>query len=64
MRQSAPAQVVVAAPVAAASVCADLEVLADEVVCVQTPWSFIAVGQWYDDFAQTTDEEVRELLRR
>jgi putative phosphoribosyl transferase len=62
VRQSEPARVVIAAPVAAASVCADLEQIVDEVVCVQTPWSFIAVGQWYDDFSQTTDEEVRDLL--
>jgi predicted phosphoribosyltransferase len=62
VRQAGPARVVIGAPVAAASVSADLEQIADEVVCVQTPWSFIAVGQWYDDFSQTTDAEVRELL--
>lgn len=64
VRQAEVARVVVGAPVAATSVCSDLRELADEVVCVQTPWSFMAVGQWYDDFAQTTDAEVRELLRR
>ena len=34
----------------------------DQVVCVKTPHPFLAVGSWYDDFAQTTDEQVRELL--
>jgi putative phosphoribosyl transferase len=63
-REAGPARVVVAVPVAAASVCGDLATLADEVVCVQTPASFVAVGQWYDDFSQTTDDEVRQLLRR
>ena len=58
-----PALVVVAVPVAAASVCRDLESVADEVVCVLTPLAFVAVGQWYDDFGQTTDAEVRELPR-
>jgi putative phosphoribosyl transferase len=36
--------------------------VADEVVCLQTPGSFMGVGQYYEDFSQTTDEEVRELL--
>jgi predicted phosphoribosyltransferase len=62
VRQSEPQTVVVAVPVAAASVVRDLRELADDVVCVQTPITFMAVGQWYEDFSQTTDEEVRELL--
>jgi predicted phosphoribosyltransferase len=64
VRQSRPAHVVVAVPVAAARTVRDLESLADEVVAVQTPATFMAVGQWYDDFAQTTDAQVRDLLRR
>jgi putative phosphoribosyl transferase len=64
VRQSHPAHVVVAVPVAAASTLHDLESLADEVVAVQTPATFVAVGQWYDDFSQTTDAQVRDLLRR
>jgi predicted phosphoribosyltransferase len=57
-----PARIVVAVPVAAAATCALLKQVADEVVSVETPTSFIAVGQWYLDFRQTTDNEVRDLL--
>src|SRR4051794_23875092 len=64
VRHSEPSRVVVAVPVAAASTVRDLEAIADEVVCVQTPTFFMAVGQWYDDFSQTSDAEVRDLLRR
>jgi putative phosphoribosyl transferase len=53
---------VVAVPVAAASTCQALRQVADEVVCASTPALFVAVGQAYHDFAQTTDEEVRALL--
>ncbi|MEX1280402.1 MAG: phosphoribosyltransferase [Acidimicrobiia bacterium] len=62
LRQRDPARVVVAVPVAPPSACADLEALADEVVCLSTPAMFRAVGQWYDDFRQVGDEEVRSLL--
>jgi putative phosphoribosyl transferase len=48
--------------VAAASTCAEMEEEADQVVCVAMPEPFRAVGLWYDDFSQTTDDEVRELL--
>ncbi|MBL8953211.1 MAG: phosphoribosyltransferase, partial [Myxococcaceae bacterium] len=57
-----PARIVVAAPVAAREACRDFEDLADAVVCAQTPDPFHAVGCWYDDFSQTSDLEVRELL--
>jgi predicted phosphoribosyltransferase len=57
-----PARIVVAAPVAAPATCEDLRNVADEVVCARTPPGFSAVGQWYRDFSQTTDEEVRALL--
>jgi putative phosphoribosyl transferase len=43
-------------------VCTEFQDVADDVVCAQTPPSFRAVGLWYDDFSQTSDEEVRELL--
>ncbi|HEX2241616.1 MAG TPA: phosphoribosyltransferase [Actinomycetota bacterium] len=62
IRQQAPARIVVAVPTAAASTCADFAQEVDEVVCVQTPEPFQAVGLWYEDFAQTTDEEIRALL--
>lgn len=64
VRQLGPARVVVAAPVGAPSTCGEFAAIADEVVCARTPEPFSAVGQWYRDFSQTTDEEVRDLLRR
>jgi putative phosphoribosyl transferase len=64
LRQERAGRVIVAVPVAAPSVCADMEAEADEVVCATTPEPFRAVGLWYEDFAQTTDQEVRELLSR
>jgi predicted phosphoribosyltransferase len=63
VRTAEPGRVVVAAPVGAAGSCRELAALADEVVCARVPDDFNAVGQWYDDFAQTTDEEVHRILR-
>jgi putative phosphoribosyl transferase len=54
--------VVVAVPVAPPSACEALRALADEVVCLHTPSSFLAVGAWYEDFSETPDDEVRSLL--
>ena len=51
-------------PVAAADTCADLRSEVDEVICGATPEPFMAVGAWYSDFEQTTDQEVGELLDR
>ncbi|HZT38823.1 MAG TPA: phosphoribosyltransferase [Bryobacteraceae bacterium] len=62
LRALRPAQVVVAVPVAPPSTCDRLRSEADEVVCAYTPEPFWAVGAWYEDFTQTTDEEVRTLL--
>ena len=62
VRKLAPARIVVAVPVGAGETCARLREVADEVVCVEEPEPFFAVGNWYEDFDQTTDEEVRELL--
>jgi len=64
LRQQGPARLVVAVPVGAAETCADFRAEADEVVCARTPEPFYAVGLWYNDFSQTTDEEVHELLER
>jgi predicted phosphoribosyltransferase len=61
-RLHAPAQVVVAVPVGAPSSCEEFAEITDETVCARTPEPFSAVGQWYYDFSQTTDEEVRQLL--
>jgi predicted phosphoribosyltransferase len=62
VRALGPAQIVVAVPVGAPETCGALSQAADEVVCARTPEPFSAVGLWYDDFSQTSDEEVRELL--
>jgi putative phosphoribosyl transferase len=64
LRQQGPGRIVVAVPVGAADTCRDLRAEADEVVCARQPDPFFAVGAWYRDFSQTTDEEVRELLYR
>lgn len=64
LRQSDPARIVVAAPVASVEACAEFSVLADECVCVATPEPFYGVGGWYESFAQTSDGQVRELLDR
>jgi predicted phosphoribosyltransferase len=64
LRQERPAQIVVAVPTAPPETCDDLSGIVDEMVCLTTPDPFYAVGLWYDDFAQTTDDEVREFLAR
>ena len=62
VRAQAPARVVVAVPVGAPQTCHDLAALADEVVCPRMPHDFSAVGEWYEDFSPTSDDEVRALL--
>jgi predicted phosphoribosyltransferase len=64
VRRHEPGRVVVAVPVAAPQTCAELEDVVDAVVCAVTPKPFGAVGYWYEDFSQVSDEEVRELLAR
>jgi putative phosphoribosyl transferase len=64
VRQQGPAWIVVAVPIAARQTCEALAGVADEVVCAATPSPFYAVGQWYQIFDQTTDDEVRRLLAR
>ena len=64
LRPRNPAHMIVAVPVAAPFVCEELAEEVDEVVCTFVPEEFGAVGQWYRDFSQTTDEEVRDLLAR
>ncbi len=63
VRDQNPARIVVAVPVAAEETCDAFRDIVDEVVCGVTPRPFRAVGLWYEDFSQTTDEEVRELLQ-
>jgi predicted phosphoribosyltransferase len=62
VRARAPARLVIAVPVAAESTCREMRGEADEVVCALTPELFFGVGQFYEDFSQTTDETVRDLL--
>lgn len=64
LRQHAPERIVVAVPTAAAETCEALRPLVDEVVCLNTPEPFLAVGFWYENFSQTSDDEVRALLER
>ena len=63
LRQSNPARIIVAAPVAAAETYRSLADEADEVVCCEVPESFYAVSMWYEEFDQTSDQEVRDLLK-
>jgi putative phosphoribosyl transferase len=64
LRHQKPQQIIIAVPVAPPSTCAEMEQAADRVVCLYTPLDFLAVGQWYQNFSQTSDAEVRELLDR
>ena len=64
VRRQGAGRVVIAVPVAAPDTCAEIRSEADEVVCPYTPDPFRAVGLWYDDFDQTSDDEVRDLLAR
>ena len=64
IRRRRPASILVAVPVASPEICEELRDEADEVYCDMTPTAFFGVGQWYEDFSQTTDEEVRSLLEQ
>jgi predicted phosphoribosyltransferase len=62
IRELNPARIVVAVPVAAEETCDAFRDVVDEIICGVTPKPFHAVGLWYDDFSQTSDDEVRDLL--
>jgi predicted phosphoribosyltransferase len=62
VKQMNPAEVIVAVPVGSHDTCEDLRKRVDLVVCAMTPEPFRAVGLWYEDFSQTTDSDVRDLL--
>lgn len=64
LRKQGPARIVVAVPVSASETCEEFRSEVDEIVCAVTPEPFRGVGLWYEDFSQTTDDEVRELLER
>lgn len=57
-----PAKVIVAVPVGAMETCSEFEFEVDETICMETPRSLSAIGVWYDDFSQTSDQEVRDYL--
>src|SRR5437016_8808111 len=62
LRERGAAKIVVAVPVGPPDTCHELEERADETICLSTPEFFQAVGQYYEDFSQTSDEDVRQLL--
>jgi putative phosphoribosyl transferase len=62
LRKQKPVSIIVAVPAAAPEACEELGNEADDIVCAITPDPFFSVGSWYEDFSQTTDEEVRQLL--
>jgi predicted phosphoribosyltransferase len=62
LRQRGAEKTIIAVPVGAPSTCEEIRNAADDVICLTSPGSFIGVGQYYEDFSQTTDEEVRDLL--
>ena len=64
VRQQNPGRLIIAVPTAPVETCEQLRQIADEVVCEITPEPFFAVGGSYEDFSQTTDEEVRDLIER
>ena len=64
LRQAGSKQIIVAVPVASREACREIEKIADTVVCLHTPLEFFAVGQWYENFSQTSDEEVHDFLDR
>jgi predicted phosphoribosyltransferase len=64
LRQQHPARIVIVVPTASPDTCEALKAEADDVICAMTPEPFYAVGHWYEDFTQTSDDEVQELLAR
>jgi putative phosphoribosyl transferase len=64
LHQKNPRRIVVAVPIAALATCREFEAEVEEIVCYETPEPFYSVGLWYEDFSQTTDEEIRQLLER
>ncbi len=62
LQQLQPSSIVVAVPISAPETCSELSQAVSEIICVETPHPFVSVGLWYENFSQTTDEEVCELL--
>lgn len=64
LRREHPAKLIAAVPIGPPETCQEMAELADEVICALMPEPFVAVGRWYEDFSETTDDEVLELLAR
>jgi len=64
LRAQAPEKIIVAVPVASSKACDEFRKYCNQIICAETPEPFQAVGIWYENFSQTTDEEVRDLLER
>jgi len=64
LKKKGPAEIIVAVPVGAPATCAEFESEVGQAICAITPEPFLSVGQWYEDFSQTSDEDVRDLLKR
>jgi predicted phosphoribosyltransferase len=64
LRTQEPAKIIVSVPTAAPETCAEFEAEVDDIICAPTPQNGCGVGAWYEDFSQTTDAEVRELLEQ
>jgi putative phosphoribosyl transferase len=64
LRQQGPARIVVGVPVSTPQTCEEFREEVDEIVCAITPEVLFGVGAWYQDFSQTTDDQVRDLLER
>jgi len=64
LRLQKPQRILVGVPVASANACEEFQAHVDDVICAFTPEPFLAVGMWYEDFSQTSDDDVRELLER
>ncbi len=64
IRAQLPQKIVVAVPVAALDTCQEMQSMVDEMICPIRPGTFYAVGAWYEEFSQTTDEEVFQLLKK
>jgi putative phosphoribosyl transferase len=64
VRLQGPKRLIAAVPVAALETCSEFRMTVDEIICAYTPQPFLSVGMWYEDFSQTTDEEVQRLLEQ
>src|SRR6266478_5759437 len=62
LRQRGAGRIVVAVPIASPDTCEELSGVVDDIVCAATPEPFVSVGLWYENFEQTSDDEVRQLL--